>query len=142
MIRFFCAGHPVAQGSKRHVGQGIMIETAKALKPWRQAIAFEAKMAAQGHAYEGAVEVWASFSFNRPANHYGTGRNSGRLKPSAPHYRAAAPDLDKLVRSLLDALVVSGVIRDDRYVVKLHAQKVYGTPGVSVEIRGADREKA
>lgn len=141
MIRFFCSGHPKAQGSKKHVGKGVMVEMSKDLRPWRQAIAAEAQVAAKGHAYEGAVEVRATFTFQRPASHYGTGRNSGTLKPNAPLFRESAPDLDKLVRALSDALVISGVIRDDRHIVRLRAQKCYGRPGVFVEIKGiAERE--
>ena len=30
------------QGSKRHVGRGIMIESSKRVKPWRDAVRIEA----------------------------------------------------------------------------------------------------
>ena len=41
-VQFFVRGTPRAQGSKRHVGHGIMVEMSKDLAPWRQAIAAEA----------------------------------------------------------------------------------------------------
>ena len=36
-------GVPAPQGSKRHVGMGRMIESCKALKPWREMIIADAK---------------------------------------------------------------------------------------------------
>ena len=39
MISFFVKGHPSAQGSKRHVGKGIMLDTNPQLKSWRGAVA-------------------------------------------------------------------------------------------------------
>jgi crossover junction endodeoxyribonuclease RusA len=133
-IEFFVPGHPKAQGSKRHVGKGIMVESSKDLRPWRQAIAYECTVAALGRSFAAAVRVDATFFFQRPSAHYGTGRNAGQLKASAPRYRTPAPDLDKLLRALFDAIVISGVIRDDRYIVEVYANKVYGAPGVSVRL--------
>lgn len=36
-LHFEIPGRPAAQGSKRHVGGGRMIEQSKYLKPWRTA---------------------------------------------------------------------------------------------------------
>jgi crossover junction endodeoxyribonuclease RusA len=45
------------------------------------------------------------------------------------------PDLDKLVRAVLDALSEAGVWRDDAQVVSVVARKAYGSaPGLTVEI--------
>jgi len=47
---------------------------------------------------------------------------------------AKKPDLDNLVKAVLDALL--GVaIEDDRQVIELKAGKLYGTPGVNILIR-------
>lgn len=35
-------GTPAPQGSKRHVGRGVMIESSKNLKPWREAVKYAA----------------------------------------------------------------------------------------------------
>jgi Holliday junction resolvase RusA-like endonuclease len=133
-LQFFVRGHPRAQGSKRHVGKGVMVEMAKDLGPWRKAITDEAIKAANGTKLFSPLRVRVIFFFNRPAGHYGTGRNAGNLKPSAPKYREQNPDLDKLLRALFDALVVSGVILDDRFIVRVEAEKRYGDPGVLVEV--------
>jgi len=48
-------------------------------------------------------------------------------KPSHPVYKAQKPDVDKLVRSILDSL--TGVVyTDDSQVVIVTAYKKYGAP--------------
>ena len=37
---FFVLGEPAPQGSKRHVGHGILLEQSKKVKPWREAIKY------------------------------------------------------------------------------------------------------
>jgi Holliday junction resolvase RusA-like endonuclease len=134
-IQFFVPGKPVAQGSKRHVGKGVMVEMLKDLAPWRQAIAEYAKAEAQGEQLLGPLKLRCMFWFPRPASHFGTGRNQGNLKASAPVYRDSNPDLDKLLRAVCDGLTASGVIRDDRYIVRMEGAKRYGDPGVLVNLQ-------
>jgi Holliday junction resolvase RusA-like endonuclease len=137
-IQVFVPGHPRAQGSKRFFKHGekvVSVEMAKDLKPWRQAIADRLSDAREGKQLVGAIGVRVVFFFNRPASHYGTGSRAGFVKPSAPRWRDASPDLDKLQRALFDAITMSGLIRDDRYICSVEAQKVYGDPGVLVEVR-------
>jgi crossover junction endodeoxyribonuclease RusA len=134
-IQFFVPGVPRAQGSKRHVGHGVMVEMSKDLGPWRTAIAEYAKKEADGEVFLGDLQLRAVFYFSRPASHYGTGRNAGQLKKTAPRYVGKNPDIDKLVRALGDALTISGAIRDDRYVVRVEAEKRYGDPGVLVNLQ-------
>ena len=52
-----------------------------------------------------------------------------------PKWREQNPDVDKCIRALFDALVVSGVIIDDRFIVRVEAEKRYGDPGVLVEVK-------
>jgi crossover junction endodeoxyribonuclease RusA len=134
-IQFFVRGHPRAQGSKRHLGGGVMVEMAKDLGPWRRAITDAAIEAANGTKLFSPLGVRVVFFFHRPKGHYGTGRNAGSVKASAPKWREQNPDLDKLQRALFDALVISGVIIDDRFIVRVEAEKRYGDPGVLVEVR-------
>lgn len=54
-----------------------------------------------------------SFYFPRPLSHYGTGRNAGVLKESAPAWPMTM-DIDKLQRTVLDALQLAGVVADDK----------------------------
>jgi crossover junction endodeoxyribonuclease RusA len=47
------------------------------------------------------------------------------LRDTAPSTPAARPDLDKLLRSTLDALVDAGALADDALVVEVNAAKTY-----------------
>jgi crossover junction endodeoxyribonuclease RusA len=121
---------PAAQGSKRHVGNGVMIESSKAVKPWRQDVVAAADRAMnndpQFEMFTGPVEVTIDFFFARPKSHYGSGRNAGTLKVAAPTYVDKRPDIEKLERSTHDALTTAGVWRDDALVVKHSGAKRYG----------------
>jgi Holliday junction resolvase RusA-like endonuclease len=44
------------------------------------------------------------FHFPRPKNHYGTGKNSNKLKSNAPSLCAKKPDYDNLLKFVTDAL--------------------------------------
>lgn len=132
-IEFTVQGDPAPQGSKRHVGNGIMVESASAtLKPWRAAIAAAAAEAGDGYCFTGPVRLTAVYYLRRPAGHYGTGRNFTVVRPGAPAYPHRKPDLDKLQRAFLDALTTSGIIRDDAQIVDFgDSRKEYAQAGQS-----------
>jgi Holliday junction resolvase RusA-like endonuclease len=110
-----------------------MVESSKDLAPWRQAVAEYARR--EGTRFSAPVYLQLCFWFQRPASHYGTGRNAGKLKRTAPMFREKQPDLDKCIRAVCDALVIAQTIPDDRWIVKLYAEKRYGDPGVLVSLQ-------
>ena len=130
-------GTPQQQGSKRNVGK-FSIEANKNLAPWRaDAIAnLQQAMAAQDvEKFITAVFVEATFTYQRPASHYGSGKNASVLKATAPRYKSSAPDLDKLQRALGDALTQAGVVRDDALIVSWAIDKVWGeSPSVELAV--------
>lgn len=152
-FRFVVFGHPTGQGSMSAVpvmrrddagarvavmGRGgfpivnVTDQKEKRLKPWRQEIALTA--VANGWpgmglaALDEPVIVRLTFYVARPAGHYGTGRNAGVLKDSAPLWpERTGDDVDKLARAALDAL--TGIVwRDDKRVVTLPLRRRYGSP--------------
>lgn len=54
-------------------------------------------------------------------------------KPSRSY--PSRSDLDKLTRTVCDGLVVGGVLEDDRHIIRLAAQKEYGTEGAHITVR-------
>jgi len=125
---FEVPGKPVAQGSMRALGPSRMVHANHTiLMPYRATVA----AIADQHVppmwdHTGPMWVEATFTLPRPKGHY---RKNGERKPSAPLWPVGrVGDLDKLLRALLDALTQAGVWGDDSQVVRLTAEKTYGTP--------------
>ena len=71
------------------------------------------------------VMLVIDFYFTRPIGHFGTGRNAGSVKASAPKHMIVKPDLTNLLKSTEDAL--KGIVwHDDSQVVGMQLAKVYG----------------
>lgn len=84
----------------------------------------------------GAVRLEAVFELPRPRGHYGTGRNAEALRSSAPCWPTGAPDLDKLLRLIDDAVSDAGCVwLDDAQVVEIRARKKYAAVEPSCTIR-------
>jgi Holliday junction resolvase RusA-like endonuclease len=88
-----------------------MIESSKAVKPWRDSVAWAAK-AATVKRFAGPVKVDVTFYLQKP-------------KSVKRKYPSVRPDLDKLVRSTLDGITMGGLWVDDAQVVGLTAWKFY-----------------
>jgi crossover junction endodeoxyribonuclease RusA len=125
-LRVWVPGAPAPQGSKRHVGRGILVESSKALGPWRDRVAMFAT-ASNPTLLTGPVRVDADFVMTRPVS------TPKRRTPAA----VKRPDLDKLLRGVLDAL--TGVTwADDSQVVEVFATKrlacIGETPGLRLTV--------
>jgi len=120
-------GKPAPQGSKRHVGKGIMVEASKRCKPWRQDVRHTAIELLPDGWYammDKPILVSVTFIFARPKGHF---RTNGELKPKAPmHCTARIGDVDKLSRAVLDGLTEI-CFNDDAQVTSLIAQKRYAS---------------
>lgn len=133
----FIEGDPAPQGSKRHVGNGRLIEASNKFVPWRKdtsaALAAEIDARIGWAPLTGPLFVAVDFWLDRPKN-----------KPVGKFVHASGfPDVDKLARGILDPLTQGYAIADDKFVVDLVAGKRYvptddrhRLPGDS-EVRGA-----
>jgi crossover junction endodeoxyribonuclease RusA len=140
-------GLPLPQGSKKigtykvaGVVRRSIIDTNPRLAQWRMQITnyTRQEMAEWGEwPFDGPASVHITFHMPRPLSHYGTGRNAHLLKPSAPEYPTHAPDLDKMIRAILDGCTDAGVWRDDAQVVDIWACKRYAVlaPGAHFKVR-------
>jgi Holliday junction resolvase RusA-like endonuclease len=102
---FYAIGEPAPQGSKRHVGRGVMIESSKRVRPWREAVAAAAFGA--GECLDGPLAVAMIFTLRRP--------KSARRIDTAPF---RTPDLSKLARAVEDAITDVGLWADDARVAE------------------------
>jgi len=120
LLDVFVPGRPAPQGSKRHVGNGVMVESSKALPAWREAVRWTAVQAwsYQRPPIDGAVALTLEFVLPRPAS------TPKRHTPPA----TKRPDTSKLVRAVEDALTDAGVWHDDSLIVDLRATKRIAEP--------------
>lgn len=134
-LEFRVYGDPIPQGSHRVIGSRVIPD--KRLLAWRALVTAEALAAAEAAGwedpYDGPVVVRVRFYLPRPAT-------VTRAYPT--HTHAGAGDVDKLTRSVLDALSPRDrdlrVLTNDARVIETHDSKHYadGTnpPGVHVQI--------
>ena len=122
MTAFFVPGKPVQQGSMRIYNNRSVHTSANELKAWREMVGWKAKEARVEKVPEHEpVIIYLTFVFVRP-------------KSVKREFPTVFPDLDKLLRSILDGL--TGIAyHDDAQVVEIHTKKRYGeTPGVEVSV--------
>ena len=122
---FTVLGKPAPQGSKRHVGKGVMVESSNRVKPWRQDVRHTAMELLPHDWYanmDKPITLSCVFVFARPKNHF---RANGQLKPSAPkHCSGRIGDISKLVRAVEDAM--TGIVyNDDAQIINLNAYRRY-----------------
>jgi crossover junction endodeoxyribonuclease RusA len=127
----FIFGSPVPQGSARaftHGSRVVVTSDNKNLKKWCTFCALVLRKDIAAHEqYEGPVAVELQFYFDRPKSHL---NGSGSLRKGYSAHHTVKPDLDKLVRAILDAGTDAKVWHDDAQVVRLTASKRYvGTDG-------------
>jgi crossover junction endodeoxyribonuclease RusA len=114
-------GLPAPQGSKRHVGNGVMVESSKAVKPWREAVRSETqRIMDTGAAFGPQVPVCIDLTFWLPRP---------RSLPKRIEYPVKRPDLDKLTRAVLDGIVSGGAVADDSQVICLVISKHFAGDG-------------
>lgn len=112
-VRIVVYGSPAPQGSKKFVGvingHGMMVESSKKVKPWRQDVKAAALEVRAGAApLDGPLSVRMIFTVPKPAS-------SPKRRRVFPMRK---PDVSKLARSTEDALTDAGIWIDDARVVE------------------------
>lgn len=135
-VEFTVPGPPTQQGSmtalRSKTTSAVFVKPSneKQLRKWRTLTAEIAQAAFRRPVIGKGIplEVVVSFVVDRPRYHFGTGRNAGKLKAGAPWWVPSAPDIDKYLRALLDAM--TGVIyHDDGQIARVTMEKIYAPEG-------------
>jgi Holliday junction resolvase RusA-like endonuclease len=71
------------------------------------------------------IEMYLTFCYKRPRNHYTSKNKVLKLKPDAPQHRSSTPDLDNLEKFVLDCYEGT-FYKNDSQVVRLTSEKVFG----------------
>jgi len=143
VLMFHTYGTPAPQGSKKGFGlKGsnrvrIVDSNASTLAPWRETVKNGAvKAMGSPLMLDEPLQVELHFTMPKPASAPKTRRIFPRRKP----------DIDKLIRAILDSLTDAGAFHDDSQVISLIAAKHFpiedegalSAPGVMIMVRQLD----
>lgn len=138
VLRFRVDGLPASQGSLRAFvvkGRPVVTHDSSRTRPWREAVKYAALQARGDRApsSDRPLVLQLQFRLPKPAG-YATRTPRQRARWLWPWRK---PDLDKLVRAVLDAL--TGILfSDDAQIVRIEAEKAYGDrPGLDVALWAA-----
>lgn len=136
MLDFHVIGAPAPQGSKKaivlkkgkHAGRAVVVEDSKHVKPWRAALAAAISEAMGSRlAFDGPLALHLRFVLPAPPSLSRKELARGPCKK---------PDLDKLVRAVMDAITDAGAWADDGRVVHLDVWKRYAAAGEALGVYG------
>lgn len=119
MIEFEVEGNPVTQGSMKVINGRVLHSRGEALILWRTMVAMAARKAGC-FPVPNPVAMTIDFRLPRPKT----------VRRNLPY---VAPDLDKLIRAVLDSLTGVAYV-DDGQVVTINSSKTYGDPGVTITL--------
>jgi Holliday junction resolvase RusA-like endonuclease len=145
LIRFFVGGEPQPKGSTRayyvkKLDRVVTTNSNRNTKQWQLRVAMEAQRANECRKVSFyspdkcyGYEVEASFLFQRP-----------KSLPKKMCLDTKRPDLDKLIRAVLDGLA-NVIIPDDAQVISISSRKRYAEgsemPGAEIGVRRVSSKK-
>tara|TARA_R100000808_G_scaffold5872_1_gene17732 strand:- start:121 stop:537 length:417 start_codon:yes stop_codon:yes gene_type:complete len=128
MISFTVKGTPRALKRHRSTRTGRMYDPSARDKKelWLQIAKYKPK-----RPFAGDVMIKMLFTMPHPKSHYRTGRYKHLLKSQFEEltFHSFKPDLDNLVKLVLDTIGKNRMIVDDSQICRLQAEKIYGKHG-------------
>jgi len=137
-VKFTVMGTPVAKGRPKFARRGNFVKTYTPSKTVNYEtlvkLSFIQAVGTEFRPYDQAICVRVNAHFARPKGHFGTGKNEGVLKESAPEHMLVKPDADNVIKAVIDAL--NGIaFTDDKLIVHIHGSKAYSErPRCEIEI--------
>lgn len=127
MIQFFIPGTPKGQPRPKAFSRGghAGVYDPATANEWKQNVRDAAKKTGSTIPGNFPLSVFMEFRIARPKGHYGSGKKSTVLKPSAPRWHVSKPDSDNLAKAVMDALNDCGFWTDDSIVSLLQVKKEY-----------------
>jgi len=137
---FVIPGAPIGKGRPRatKMGNHVRLYTPKRTADWERSSAFIMKNEWGSAPMDSICRVSIIAVFPRPK------RLLRKKDPEHRLWHSSKPDIDNVCKSVLDSMVMAGVIRDDTQVVILTAKSVYASksegPCVEVKLSSIDCE--
>ena len=126
-------GAPIGKGRPRatKMGNHVRLYTPKRTADWERSSALIKKNEWRSAPLDNICSVSIIAVFPRPK------RLLRKKDPEHRMWHSSKPDIDNVCKSVLDSMVMAGVIRDDTQVVILTAKSVYASKseGPCVEVR-------
>jgi Holliday junction resolvase RusA-like endonuclease len=156
-ISFFALGTPAAQPRARARARKIFIHgkptwVGDVYNPpdadqWKRDVGAAARAHTPAEPLTGPINLELAFYFPRPKGHYGSGKNEGKLKDSAPMFHQVRPDAENCIKAVQDALTEMRFWLDDCQIVRVRADKYYENlpalkPGCQITIVPLDNKAA
>jgi Holliday junction resolvase RusA-like endonuclease len=137
--KIIVSGKPIAKKRPRFVRKGNFVSTYNDQLTEEGRFILDVKQQYNLPLIDGPISINLTFVMPRPKAHFGTGRNAGGLKTSAPKYHTKKPDIDNLVKFVFDCL--NGIVWvDDAQIITLFARKIYGVDPVTIIMVESDFE--
>ena len=131
-------GNPRSQQRHRHNKQGKFVITYDPSSKDKDDFLAQIISKAPKEPFDEPLRVDLYFYMNRPKSHFGTGKNHGTLKKSAPRWHTSVPDADNLAKLVLDSMNKS-FWRDDSIICYSRIVKQYSkTPFIKIVISSID----
>ena len=135
-LDFFVAGIPKAQPRVKAFVRGghAGVYTPESAESWKQAVRLQAVANAPESAVAHPVRVELDFFLPRPKAHH---KRDGSVKANSPVWHCKKPDLDNLIKAVVDAITdTQRVWLDDSQICQISATKSYAlnASGCSVRI--------
>ena len=131
MIKITVPGQPIAQQRPRFSKANF-----KVFDPNREdkiEIREKIRSKAPKKPFEGGVYLTLNFYTQRPLQHFVGKKTDNKLRPEAPLWKVSRPDIDNLVKFIMD--VLDEFILDDSQICKLITTKKYSVkPKTVIEI--------
>lgn len=103
----------------------IVDDNDHALKGWRSEWVGQMAQCRPERPIDSAVAISILVYVKRPSSHYGSGKNAGALKATAPVIPPSGKDNDKICRAILDAGQIAGWYTNDARVSDLQIKRRY-----------------
>jgi Holliday junction resolvase RusA-like endonuclease len=122
MMQYYCTvpGLPAPKGSRKsfvnpRTGRIVSLDACERTKPYQEAVALAVREAMQGAPpLEGPISLTVTFLLPLP-------KRASRKLP------CVRPDVDKLLRSVLDGMTSGGAYQDDGQVTDVSVEKRYAS---------------